>query len=83
VLVDKIVLVGSYDTHLYALDAATGRLQWKFQTDGPVHATPAVSGNLAFIAGCDMKFRAISITTGKQVYEIVVGAYTAASPIID
>ena len=35
-------MIGSYDGFLYALDAATGKLRWKLETDGPVHATPAV-----------------------------------------
>ena len=83
VLADDLVLIGSYDTHLYALEAATGKLRWKFQTEGPVHTTPAVRAGLAFIAGCDGMFRAIRIADGTQAYEIVAGAYTAASPLID
>jgi outer membrane protein assembly factor BamB len=47
-----------------------------------VHATPAVRDGLAFIAGCDMVFRAIHIATGQQAYAIDVGSYTAASPVI-
>jgi outer membrane protein assembly factor BamB len=48
-----------------------------------VHATPAVIGDIAYIAGCDEVFRAIRITDGKQVYSIEVGAYTGASPLIE
>ena len=61
----------------------TGGLRWKHQTEGMVHATPAIVGDLAFIAGCDEVFRAIRISDGKQVYEIKIGAYTGASPVID
>ena len=39
---DDLVLIGSYDTHLYALERRTGKVRWKLQTDGQVHATPAV-----------------------------------------
>ena len=38
VIVGDTVLIGSYDTHLYALDARTGALRWKKQTNGQVHA---------------------------------------------
>ncbi len=37
------VYFGSYDKHVYALDAATGRLLWKRDTQGAVVSTPAVS----------------------------------------
>jgi outer membrane protein assembly factor BamB len=79
-----MVLVGSYDGNLYALDAVTGRQRWKFETEGqPVHATPAVHDGMAFIAGCDESFRAVSLKNGKQVFQIAAGANTAASPIIE
>ena len=61
-----MTVIGSYDTHLYALEAATGKLRWKVQTDGQVHATPAIHNNLAFIAGCDERFRAIRLADGKE-----------------
>jgi outer membrane protein assembly factor BamB len=48
-----------------------------------VHATPAVVGDIAYVAGCDEVFRAIRISDGKQVYEIKIGANTAASPVVE
>jgi outer membrane protein assembly factor BamB len=82
VVVNGLVLMGSYDTHLFGLDPRTGAVRWKFQTQGPVHATPAVLGDVCFIAGCDATFRAIRIADGKQAYEIPIGAYTGASPVV-
>jgi outer membrane protein assembly factor BamB len=75
-------LIGSYDEHLYALNARTGAFRWKFKTNGPVHATPGVSDGLAFIAGCDEMFRAIRISDGKEVFSVSSGAYTGASPAL-
>jgi eukaryotic-like serine/threonine-protein kinase len=83
VLVNNLVLIGSYDTHLYALEANTGKLRWKVQTKGPVHATPAVQNGLTFVAGCDEIFRAIRVTDGQEAFEIPAGAYTGASPVLD
>jgi outer membrane protein assembly factor BamB len=77
------VLAGSYDGHLYALDAATGRVRWKFETDGPVHSTPAVQDGIVYVAGCDENFRAITLAEGKEVFQIPSGSNTAASPLID
>ena len=83
VIVGDVVLAGSYDSHLYGIDAKTGKPRWKVQTNGMVHATPAVQNGIAFIAGCDAILRAIRVTDGKEVYQIEAGAYTGASPLID
>ena len=56
-----VVLIGSYDAHLYGVDVKTGKERWKVLTNGQVHATPAVQDGLAFIAGCDSILRAIRI----------------------
>jgi len=76
------VLIGSYDTHLYAVGARDGKLLWKFQTDGYVHATPAVVNGVAYVTGCDEVLHGIRIADGKEVLNVASGAYTGASPAI-
>ena len=76
------VLIGSYDSNLYALGAKDGKLAWKVQTEGYVHATPAVVDGVAYIAGCDEILRGIRIADGNEVLKMSFGAYTGASPAI-
>jgi outer membrane protein assembly factor BamB len=80
VLVDDKILIGSYDGHLYCLSVRNGSLVWKVKTDGPVHCTAGVMNGLAFIAGCDEVFRAIRISDGREMFKVISGAYTGASP---
>jgi outer membrane protein assembly factor BamB len=80
VVVDGKVLFGSYDGHLYAVSARTGKLLWKRVTEGPVHSTASVAQGMAHIAGCDGYFRAIRVADGKEVFQVLAGAYTGASP---
>jgi outer membrane protein assembly factor BamB len=82
VVIGDQVLIGSYDEHLYSLNARTGAMRWKFKTNGPVHSTPGIADGMAFIAGCDELFRAIRISDGKQVFNVSSGAYTGASPAL-
>ena len=82
VVVGDKVLIGSYDSHLYALGAKDGKLAWKVQTEGYVHATPAVVDGIAYIAGCDEILRGIRITDGNEVFKMPSGAYTGASPAV-
>ena len=66
ILVNDLVLIGSYDTHLYAIETRQ-QLRWKHATEGMVHATPAVHGDVVLVAGCDEKLRAIRIADGSLV----------------
>ena len=74
--------IGSYDSNLYALGAKDGKLAWKVQTEGYVHATPAVVDGVAYIAGCDEILRGIRISDGVEVLKMPFGAYTGASPAV-
>jgi len=44
-----VVLIGSEDKNLYAIDSKTGELKWKFKTGGAVHSSPAVCDNTVFL----------------------------------
>ena len=41
-----VVYVGSYDNHLYAVDAATGELIWIYETGDEVYSSPTVVDGL-------------------------------------
>lgn len=48
VLCGNLVYMGASDGMLYAIDAKTGRLQWRHNMGTPVFASVAVSGNAIF-----------------------------------
>lgn len=48
VVVDGRVYVGALDGNLYCLDANNGNVIWKYQTDGPIYAAPAVADNAVY-----------------------------------
>ncbi|HVR75070.1 MAG TPA: PQQ-binding-like beta-propeller repeat protein, partial [Planctomycetota bacterium] len=76
------ILFGSYDACLYCLSAADGKILWRVETQGPVHASPAVAGDRTFVAGCDEQLRFIDIESGKEVSVLPMGAYSAGSPAV-
>jgi outer membrane protein assembly factor BamB len=43
-----IVYVGSLDGYMYALNADNGNIVWKYQTQGPIESSPAVSDGAVF-----------------------------------
>lgn len=62
---DGVVYFGSGDGNIYALDAASGSLRWKYQTGDVVHASPAVADGVVYIGSWDSYFYAIDAQTGK------------------
>jgi eukaryotic-like serine/threonine-protein kinase len=67
------VYFGSGDHNVYALDAATGALKWKFQTGDVVHASPAIDGGVLFIGSWDSNFYALDAATGKEKWRFKTG----------
>ncbi len=67
------VYVGSGDHNVYALDAQTGRLRWKFTTGNVVHASPAVSRGVVYIGSWDRYFYALDARSGAVRWKFLTG----------
>jgi outer membrane protein assembly factor BamB len=72
-IANGLVYFGSGDTNVYALDAATGSLKWKFKTGDVVHASPAVADGAVFIGSWDSYFYALDATTGQEKWKFKTG----------
>jgi outer membrane protein assembly factor BamB len=70
---DGVVYIGSGDGHIYALDARTGALRWKFKTGNVVHASPAVAGGLVYAGSWDTYFYALKAGDGSVVWKFKTG----------
>src|SRR5437763_14612997 len=70
---NAIVFFGSGDGNVYAADAQTGVLQWKFATKDVVHASPAVVGNTLYIGSCDSYLYALDTESGLGKWSFKTG----------
>ncbi|HEX6570776.1 MAG TPA: PQQ-binding-like beta-propeller repeat protein [Steroidobacteraceae bacterium] len=59
------VYFGSGDGNVYAVDAKSGLLQWKFTTGDVVHGSPAVVTGTVYVGSYDGKFYALDAATGQ------------------
>jgi outer membrane protein assembly factor BamB len=69
----EAVYFGSGDGNIYSLDAASGKLNWKFTTGNVVHASPAVANRTVYIGSWDSYFYAIDAATGKEKWRFKTG----------
>ena len=67
------VYFGSGDGNVYALDAASGVLKWKFKTGDVVHASPAIVDGKLYIGSWDSYFYALDAATGKELWRFKTG----------
>lgn len=65
---DGAVYFGSGDGNIYALDAYTGSIRWKFQTGDVVHASPAIADGKLYVGSWDSYFYALDAGTGKELW---------------
>ena len=74
------LLVGSYDSSLHCVDAATGKAVWTHSTDNYINGTPALlpSGEIVF-GGCDSFIHVLQLADGKELRQIESEAYIASS----
>ncbi|MBZ5637344.1 MAG: PQQ-binding-like beta-propeller repeat protein [Acidobacteriia bacterium] len=70
---DGKVYFGSGDGNVYAVDATTGVLQWKFATKDVVHASPAVANHTVFVGSWDSYLYAIDADTGQEKWAFKTG----------
>jgi outer membrane protein assembly factor BamB len=67
------VYFGSGDGNIYSLEAASGKLNWKFQTGDVVHASPAIADGVLFVGSWDSYFYALDAATGKEKWRFKTG----------
>jgi len=70
---DGKVYFGSGDGNVYAVDAKTGVLQWKFPTQDVVHSSPAVVNRTVYIGSWDSRLYAIDAETGQEKWSFKSG----------
>jgi len=67
------VYFGSGDGGVYAVDAQSGQLAWKFSTSDVVHASPTVVNGVVFIGSWDSFFYALDADTGQEKWRYKAG----------
>ncbi|MGK5093876.1 PQQ-binding-like beta-propeller repeat protein [Deltaproteobacteria bacterium TL4] len=62
---DARVYFGSFDSHLYAVDSQTGKLQWSFKTSAPIESSPVIIGQHLYFGSNNGTLYALKRNTGR------------------
>lgn len=74
--------IGCYDNNLYALNAADGKFQWKYPTDGGIVSRPLIYENNVFFCSEDQCLHVIGSRTGKLLWTYYTEGRIYSSPRI-
>ena len=79
---DGTVYIGSYNSKVYALDAATGHVRWTYTTGGSVGSGPAVAGGTVYVGSDDDKVYALDAATGRVRWAYTTGGWVDSTPAV-
>ena len=75
----EVRALASLDGNVYALDSATGAMRWFVETDGRVHASPAISGDVLIVGSVDGNIYGFNVLSGTPLWTYTSGAAVYAS----
>jgi eukaryotic-like serine/threonine-protein kinase len=81
-VVNGVVYFGSRDSHLYAVNAATGEKIWAFQTGSWVESSPAVVDGIVYFGCNDSNLYAVDAKTGTELWRFKSVYALRSSPAV-
>jgi outer membrane protein assembly factor BamB len=82
IVVDGIVYFGSGEGVLYALDARSGTIVWKFKAGKAIYSSPAYFNGKVYFGSLDKGFYAVDSKTGEIVWSVSTSGMITSSPVI-
>ena len=76
---ESVVLFGSQDATLYAIDLESGELKWSHSVDDQIQCGATVAGDRCFLAGCDSKLHIIGLDDGNEIDSLEIGSPTGTT----
>jgi outer membrane protein assembly factor BamB len=77
-----LVLAGSRDKAIHALDRQTGARKWLFPTGGRIDSSPVVAGKYAAFGSNDGKLYVVDLASGQQIQAVELGKSILASAAV-
>ncbi|HUS79972.1 MAG TPA: PQQ-binding-like beta-propeller repeat protein [Armatimonadota bacterium] len=81
-VLEGLVCVGSRDSYLYGLDAATGALRWELRTGDRIEGAPCLTHQTAYAVSRDGGLYAVALRDGELRWKLDTGAASRSSPAV-
>jgi RNA polymerase sigma factor (sigma-70 family) len=79
---ENLVITGSRDKRVHALERKSGKVAWTYPTEGRVDSSPVVVGSRVFVGSLDSKLYVLDLTKGTELKKFDLGSAVLASPAV-
>ncbi|MBU0495415.1 MAG: PQQ-binding-like beta-propeller repeat protein [Chloroflexi bacterium] len=79
---DGLILLGTNQGTLYALDAAVGRVAWQWDTQGAIQAAPVVTQDTVYVGTMGGCLAALDLLTGQEQWCVETGNAIHMAPVV-
>jgi eukaryotic-like serine/threonine-protein kinase len=79
---DELVIIGSRNKRLHAVNRKTGQPEWTFATRGGIDSSPVVAGERVYFGSKDKAVYGVSLADGSEVWKFNAAQPISASPAI-
>jgi outer membrane protein assembly factor BamB len=79
---DKLVVIGSRDKNVYAIDRARGKQVWRFPTGSQVDSSPVVAGDRVVFGSLDKHLYVLDLRSGRRLQKVDLKGPISASPVV-
>ena len=79
---DGVAYVGSDDRYVYALDAMSGGVVWRFETGDVIRSSPTVNAGVVYVGSNDNHVYALDAGSGALRWKRDTGAWVQYSPVV-
>lgn len=76
------VIIGGRDKRLHAIERATGKGVWTFQTRGQVESSPVAFDDAVVVGSQDGRLYCVNLSDGQERWAYEIGAPLTASPSV-
>ena len=76
------MIIGSENKYLYCFNSATGKLIWKFRTNGRITGSAVITPGKVLFNGMDGNVVILSLADGKKLWNFNAGTPISSSPAV-
>ncbi len=78
----NLIVTGSRDKRVHALEKSTGAEAWSFLTKGHVDSSPVIVGERVYVGSLDGNLYVLDLSNGNNIQTVKLGKEVTASPAV-